>query len=112
MGWVTIYISGRPGFKEDVLHHLEKSDIVFMPGSTEGEKDLSLFWVDEKTSLREFKKAIGSKTVFKYRLQFRSHIEELKRSSDNQLLTSREKDMIREMTDWQRLHNHNPERIL
>ena len=40
-----------------------------MPGYT-NETGLILFWVDEASSLRSFKKAIGAKTIFKYRLRF------------------------------------------
>ena len=45
-----------------------------MPGYA-NEKGLILFWVDESESIRSLKKAIGSKTIFKYRLRFFTSIE-------------------------------------
>ncbi len=102
MSWNTIYITGKAGFKEEVLESLEGSDFSFMPGSTGNEQDVSLFWIDENFPLRDFKKAIGSKIVFKYRLQFFSSLEELQRQQEkNTSLTPREEAMIREMNEWQ-----------
>lgn len=101
MSWTTIYISGRPGFREEVLHELEQSGISFMPGSTEGSSDICLFWMDDETPLRDFKKAIGSKTVFKYRLQFHENQEDFHTPEKRDTLTTREKAMIREMHAWQ-----------
>lgn len=74
MEWTTIYIAGKPGFKDEVLENLERSNFPFMPGSPESDS-LYLLWVDDCTSLRDLKKAIGSKTVFKYRLNFYSSLE-------------------------------------
>ena len=74
MGWTTIYINGRPGGEAEILNNLTHSGINFMPGYA-NEKGLILFWVDESESLRSFKKAIGSKIIFKYRLRFFTTIE-------------------------------------
>jgi hypothetical protein len=71
-----------------------------MPGSSENES-LILFWIDEKSPLKDFKKAIGSKIVFKYRLQFFPSLEkyhELIRSSREISFTPQEQSMINEMT--------------
>ena len=50
-----------------------------MPGYTGGadntEMYTDLYWVDEKIKLREFKEAIGSKLVWKYRLNFFTALE-------------------------------------
>jgi len=101
MSWNTIYITGKPGFKEEVSKSLEDSDSV-MPGSTGNDQEVSLFWIEESLALREFKKAIGSKIVFKYRLQFFSSLEELQLQQEkNNSLTPREESMIREMSEWQ-----------
>jgi hypothetical protein len=40
------------------------------------EETHDLYWVDENISLKEFKKAIGSKLVWKYRLQFYPCLED------------------------------------
>ena len=106
MTWNTIYITGKPGFKEEVSKSLEDSDSV-MPGSTGNDQDVSLFWIDDTLPLRAFKKAIGSKIVFKYRLQFFSSLEELQRQQEkNTSLTPREEAMIREMNEWQTTQNY------
>jgi hypothetical protein len=76
MNWTTLYIEGKPGFDSEVLKCLEHSGFTFMHG-TSLESGVCLYWVDEKAKLRDFKQAIGSKTVFKYRLRFYGSIEEL-----------------------------------
>jgi hypothetical protein len=105
MGWITIYIQGKSGCTSEVLRNLEHSRVRFMPGSAFGEKNTALFWVDEKLSLRDFKKAIGSKTIFKYRLRFYTSLE---KSSDfetdlvdGNALTPQEESLIREMASWE-----------
>jgi len=101
MGWNTIYITGRPGFKEEVSKSLEDSDSV-MPGSIGNDHEVSLFWIDESLTLRDFKKEIGGKTIFKYRLQFFNSLEELQHQQEkNNSLTPREVAMIQEMSEWQ-----------
>lgn len=74
VGWTTIYINGKAGAEAEILHNLQHSGFNFMPGYA-NEKGLILFWVDEAESLRSFKKAIGSKTIFKYRLRFYTNVE-------------------------------------
>lgn len=75
MGWVTVYIRGKSGFKPDVRRHLENASISFLPGFS-NEKPVDLYWIPENLSIRDFKKAIGAKTVFKYRLRFYTSVEE------------------------------------
>jgi len=102
MSWTTLYITGKPGFKEKVLEGLEGNDLPIMPGSTGSEQEVILFWIDDTLPLHDYKKAIGSKVVFKYRLQFFSTEEEWQQlQKKNESLTSREKTMIREMNNWQ-----------
>jgi len=101
MSWTTLYITGKPNFKEEILHNLDKSEISFLPGNTEGETDLVLLWVDESLPLRDLKKAIGSKTVFKYRLQFFTSLSQHQAQEKKDPLTPREQAMIREMADWE-----------
>lgn len=107
MSWNTLYITGKPGFKEEVLESLDGSDLPVMPGSTGNEQDISLFWIDDSLPIRAFKKAIGSKIVFKYRLHFFKSLEELQRQQEkNTSLTPREEAMIREMNEWQNTQNY------
>ena len=103
MGWTTIYISGKEGFEEEVLKNLRHAGIDFMPGSIGTSGGPGLFWISETMPLRDFKKAIGSKTVFKYRLQFFSSLEEFEKSQGqrSERLSPREEAMIREMNAWQ-----------
>jgi hypothetical protein len=104
MNWTEIYITGKEGFSEEVIRNLRHADIPVMPGSTGHDEDVALFWVDEKQNLRDFKKAIGSKTIFKYRLRFYRSLEELYRHREKKIrLTDREQDMIREMHRWESL---------
>lgn len=78
MNWITVYITGRADFREEVRKKLESSDINFMPGYTGASSDMDthdLYWLDEKVDLRHFKLAIGSKLVLKYRLNFYTSLE-------------------------------------
>lgn len=75
MGWVTVYIRGKSGFKSDVQHQLEHARIDYLPGFA-NERGVALYWIPEDLSLRDFKKAIGAKTVFKHRLKFFTSVEE------------------------------------
>jgi hypothetical protein len=80
MQWVTIYITGKEDFREEVASKLEDSDLKYMPGYNGGSTDPELFsdmyWIDEKVSLRDVKEAIGSKLIWKYRLRFYATLEE------------------------------------
>lgn len=112
MGWSTLYIHGKPGCGQDVLDKLERSSIGFMPGSMSGEQNVTLYWVDERTTMRDFKKAIGSEIVFKYRLRFFNSLESLHEFQDQQIrskdsFTPQEQALIRKMTHWDETHpNH------
>jgi len=107
MSWNTLYITGKVGFKEAVLERLENADLPIMPGNTGNEQDIILFWIDDIVSLRSFKKAIGGKIVFKYRLQFFNTLEHLQQFEGNKSLnTPREESMIREMNEWQNKQNY------
>jgi hypothetical protein len=106
MSWVTIYIKGKDGFEKEVLHRLEKSGISFLPGTEEVEKSISLYWINDLTELRSFKKAIGAKLVFEYRLRFFSSLEELHRSINVNLpFTPKEEALVKKMSEWQIAYN-------
>jgi hypothetical protein len=108
MNWITIYISGKPGFEKEVTDNLEGSDFAFMPGSLE-DNGLALYWINEHADLRDFKKAIGSKTVFKYRLHFYSSVEEFVESQNNNVrinfFTKEEQALIRKMSSLEKVRN-------
>jgi hypothetical protein len=93
MGWVTIYITGKGDFHEEVGEKLEDSNLNFMPGYTggstvEGELFSDLYWVDEKLKLRDLKEAIGSKLIWKYRLNFYTSLESFIESQNKKKTTS------------------------
>jgi hypothetical protein len=80
MGWVTIYITGKGDFREDVGRKLEDSDLKLMPGYTggsTGETDLitDMYWIDDKIKIRDVKEAVGSKLIWKHRLRFYTSLE-------------------------------------
>lgn len=78
MGWVTVYITGKSDFRDDVLKKLQGSDLQYMPGYTGGTGDYDahdLYWLDDRTDIRKMKEAIGSKLVFRHRLNFYPSLE-------------------------------------
>lgn len=105
MGWVTIYITGKDDFREDVGAKLESSDLAWMPGYNGGSSDQELFsdlyWIDEKVTLREVKEAVGSKLIWKYRLRFygtlESFIESQNAKKNNNELTAEERALMEEI---------------
>jgi hypothetical protein len=101
MGWITVYVTGKSDFREEVLKKLESSEVNFMPGYTgpSAEADAhELYWLDETVALRKFKEAIGSKLIWKYRLQFftslEAFVESKKNDRQHQGFTPEEKDLL------------------
>lgn len=100
MGWITVYVTGKSDFREEVRRKLEASDVDFMPGYTGGSSDMDtheLYWLDERADLRTFKEAIGSKLIWKYRLQFYTSLEAFIESQKNKHQTrenSAEEDLL------------------
>ena len=86
MGWNTVYITGKADFREEVLRKLEGSSVNFMPGNTGASSDMDthdLYWLDDKVDLKTFKQAIGSKLIWKYRLNFFTSLEAFIESQRN-----------------------------
>lgn len=86
MGWITVYITGKTDFREEVRKKLESSDVNFMPGYTGASSDMDtheLYWLDEKVDLRSLKEAIGSKLIWRYRLNFFTSLEAFVESQRN-----------------------------
>lgn len=108
MGWITVYITGKADFREEVLKKLESSNVNFMPGNTGASSDLDthdLYWLDEKVSIRSFKEAIGSKLIWKYRLNFftslEAFIETQKNKHKEEGLTPEENELWLKLQDAQ-----------
>ncbi|HYC86768.1 MAG TPA: hypothetical protein VEB86_16160 [Chryseosolibacter sp.] len=105
MGWTTIYITGKSDFREDVREKIESSPLDIMPGHTgawsPAEHIHDLYWVDENLSLRDFKEAIGSKLIWKYRLRFyptfEAFIEEQNKKHPSNSLTAEELALLEEI---------------
>jgi hypothetical protein len=92
MGWTTLYITGKTDFRDEVREKLDDSNLKIMPGYT-GTSDgdpHDLYWVDDNTSLREVKEAIGSKLIWKYRLHFYASLEEFIESQNKKQQRSNE----------------------
>lgn len=106
MGWVTIYITGKTDFREDVGKKLADSDLKLMPGYTGASTDTDgfsdLYWIDEKITLRQIKEAIGSKLIWKYRLKFfdtlEGFIESQNTNKNSSEFTPEEKALLNEIT--------------
>jgi hypothetical protein len=98
MAWITLYISGRPGFQEAVLDRLTHSSRFYLPGSADSEPDLLLYWIDSSLPLRDFKNELGSKLIFKYRLQFHYAVPEEHADSK---LSVQEEALIKKMATWE-----------
>lgn len=76
----TIYITGIKKYQISVIKGLEKSNLKegkdFIQGLN-GE-DFALVWIRENLDLKELKRAIGTKFVWKHRLRFFNTIDEAK----------------------------------
>jgi hypothetical protein len=105
MGWATLYISGKPDFEQEVLQRLARSGFSFLPGASD-DSDLALYWVNDNALLRDFKKAIGAKTIFKFRLRFYESVahyhKKLDEVKDTNNFTAHEKAMIGKMKTWEK----------
>src|SRR5690349_18108811 len=99
MEWTTVYMTGRPGFCEDVVKNLEKSGLEFMSGylTRLGNAKYELFWIPESTTLDDFKRAVGARTVFRYRLRFHWTLDEFIERTHNDELTPEEKQKVERM---------------
>ena len=71
MSWATIYIRGRNGFQNAITSKLRG---MWLLGSPEAMGDLIMFWLPQNITERNLKISIGSKLIFKYRLQFISNL--------------------------------------
>jgi hypothetical protein len=78
---------GRDCFQKQVLEALDRSDLPFMPGylfDNSLSENHGMLWVDETIDLREYKKAIGGKLIWKHRIRFFTDLNEFTSSSQIQ----------------------------
>ena len=102
MSWSTVYIHGKSGFKKALE---DKLDDQWLQGNSEAGSELVMYWLEEDVSLRDFKLAIGSKIIFKYRLRFYATVDEyLNEKNKHQFfgLSAEENSMVRNMVNWQK----------
>jgi len=102
MSWSTIYIHGRTGFKQAVEDKIKSN---WLHGYPETDLELMMYWQREESTLRDFKLAIGSKLIFKYRLQFFSSVDEylqLEKKKADISFSKRENQLVRKMIKWQK----------
>ncbi len=103
MSWITIYISGKTDFREEVRKKLEHSDQRYLQGYIESPRaDMThdLFWLDNLTNLRAFKNTIGAKVIWKHRIRFYTTLEDFiaaQQTSSESNFSVREKQMIEKM---------------
>ncbi len=103
MSWTTVYITGTTDFREDVRRKLAHSDQRTMPGYIEnqaGETTHDLYWIDDRSTLKSFKKAIGAKLIWKHRLRFYESFEAFNAATQGATapeFSQREREMIEEM---------------
>lgn len=69
MAWKTLYATGRSGFDLELVNRLKRSGEDFLTGSFNAEGTY-LFWITDNFALRNFKKILGGKMIFKYRMRF------------------------------------------
>jgi hypothetical protein len=101
MNWNTIYITGKTDFWEDVKDELSGAKVKHIVGSVEHlpEGSRGLYWLGEKENLEDFKRAIGAKLIWKYRLRFQLDAEITNSStrSTRDRFTERERSLIQKM---------------
>lgn len=101
MGWTTVYVNGRAGFGEAILPELHRT---WLRGTVEHDLNLIMFWLNEDAGIHELKKAIGSKTVFKYRLRFFTNLDEYLKSEAAKNYSGfsvHEVKLIAHMEEWE-----------
>ena len=111
MSWSTVYIHGKSGFKKALEDRLDDH---WLQGNSEAGSELVMYWLEEDVSLRDFKLAIGSKTIFKYRLRFYTTVDEyLNEKNKHQYfgLSAEENSMVRNMVNWQK-RTRKPNQLL
>ncbi len=100
--WVTVYLTGKEGFKEEVAKRLYHSHIAYMPGyigNSSGTTDHDMYWIDKDLDDRAFKLAITAKTIWKYRIRVYQSLEEFvtAQNGETSSFTAHDLELIEEM---------------
>lgn len=105
----TIYITGIKKYQISVIKGLMKSDleagkdyIIGLHGT-----DFGLVWISEELELKELKKAIGSKFVWKHRMRFYESYDSMKPVKEGDDLSDQEVKLLNDIRNnkihWQSL---------
>src|SRR5438046_10476968 len=92
----TVYIIGNEGFIEPVNKELQDNS-VFIRGQADvsiPEKQVQLYWIRNRSALREFKRAIGADLIWKYRLNFFFDLDKLIPESNTDEWSAEEKALM------------------
>lgn len=99
---IEVYIQGKGRYRDKLRKALYKSDLIegdhFIEGvnSLHEHKSTSLYWRTTRITLKQFKQAIGAKLIWKYRLRFYTHIDELPKQEKSSLeITQKDIDLMK-----------------
>jgi hypothetical protein len=78
-----VYIIGNPGFVELLNKELDDNSLYIRGQATVEvpDKEVQLYWIPNRKSLHEFKRAVGADLVWKYRLNFCFDLEKFTQES-------------------------------
>jgi hypothetical protein len=79
-----VYIIGNPGFVELLNKELHDNSL-YIRGQASVEvpdKEVQLYWINNKKKLHEFKRAVGADLVWKFRLHFYFDLEKFTQEPD------------------------------
>ncbi len=96
----TVYIIGNEGFIEPLNKELDDNS-VFIRGQADVNvpgKQVQLYWIRNRSALREFKRAIGADLIWKYRLNFVFDLDKLvSEEAEKEEWTAEEKALLKKV---------------
>jgi hypothetical protein len=92
----TVYIIGNRGFIEPLNKELHDNS-VFIRGQADVQvpgKQVQLYWIRNRSALREFKRTIGADLIWKYRLNFFFDLEKIVAETKTEEWSAEEKALM------------------
>jgi hypothetical protein len=79
-----VYIIGNPGFLELLNKELQDNSLYIRGQATVEvpEKEVQLYWIANRKSIGDFKRAVGADLVWKFRLRFYFDLENFTREPE------------------------------